>query len=110
MTADVAAPVKRCPACDQTKPIEAFSRDRTKADGRTWRCRDCAKAAWQAKHPPKPKPACANCQARWHGRWCANALFGPPCPCPCCAVLGLNGPFELSDPTAPDGADVGEVA
>jgi hypothetical protein len=100
---------KRCGACRETKPSSAFGRDRSRGDGLTWRCRDCGNAADRAKpkRPKaiKPRPACANCKHGRHGRWCIASLFGPWCPCGCRAVLGLAGPFELGDPTAPDGAD-----
>ena len=40
---------------------------------------------------------CHNCRNRHHGDRCQ----GPPCACRCRAMLGLNGPFEGGDPTAP---------
>lgn len=68
---------------------------------------------------PKPRYAtrrrpvartCRNCRRGSHGRWCAASLFGPWCPCRCRAVLGLDGPFEGADPTAPEAAEFEGVA
>lgn len=35
---------KHCSACDQTKPVEAFGRDRTRKDGLAAWCRACLNA------------------------------------------------------------------
>jgi hypothetical protein len=45
--------VKRCPACGETKPLEAFAIDRWRADGRKSSCRACdsaRSAAYYAAH------------------------------------------------------------
>jgi len=97
---------KRCGACRHRLPRTAFGTDRSRGDGLTWRCRDCLNAAQRARQKrPKPRPACANCKAGRHGRWCCASLYGPACPCRCRVVLGLDGPFEGGDPTAPTAAD-----
>src|SRR5690625_4875960 len=36
--------MKTCTKCGQTKPIDAYHRDRQKRDGRTPLCRECVKA------------------------------------------------------------------
>jgi hypothetical protein len=44
---------KRCWACGETKPVEAFNRNRSRHDGRQTRCRACENAAgraWKAAH------------------------------------------------------------
>jgi hypothetical protein len=50
---------------------------------------------------------CQACRTRRHGPACD----GDGCVCRCRAMLGLDGPFEGGDPTAPDATDqVGWVA
>jgi hypothetical protein len=39
---------KRCGACGETKPLEAFGRDRSRPDGLLWRCKDCGREPNQA--------------------------------------------------------------
>lgn len=49
---------KRCPKCGDTKPVAAFSRDKTRKDGLQTRCKTCdvtANAAWQRANPEKVK-------------------------------------------------------
>ena len=36
--------LKHCPRCGQDKPLDKFSRDRRRADGRQTYCKDCAKS------------------------------------------------------------------
>lgn len=36
--------LKTCSKCKQVKPLDDFSRDRTRSDGRRTRCRDCERA------------------------------------------------------------------
>jgi hypothetical protein len=51
-----------------------------------------------------PRPGgflCLSCVGHEHGVMC----WGRACPCTCRAVLGLDGPFEGRDPTAPTDAD-----
>jgi len=104
--------VKRCGKCRQELPLVAFSLDRYRRDGLAWRCKPCSRAAqraYPAKRPDRPhrrrptKSTCRNCRNRKHGRWCSA------CPCRCRAVLGLDGPFDFGDPTAPDGAGPDDV-
>jgi len=63
-----------------------------------------AKPRYAARRRPVAR-TCRNCRAGSHGRWCCASLYGPWCPCRCRAVLGLDGPFEGGDPTAPTAAD-----
>jgi hypothetical protein len=44
---------------------------------------------------------CGHCRGRCHGDLCQ----ADGCTCTCRAVLGLAGPFEYDDPTAPDAID-----
>lgn len=37
----VAPTEKRCPSCDQTKPVSAFARDSSRSDGLRGQCRVC---------------------------------------------------------------------
>jgi hypothetical protein len=103
---DAADPVKWCPTCEHVKALADFAVDRSRGDGRKWQCRVCVNAANRARaaakreatEPPQP---CRNCKDGRHGCWCVASLFGPWCPCRCRVVLGLAGPFEGGDPTAP---------
>lgn len=55
--------MKTCSLCGQAKPSQDFYRDRTRADGRTHRCKECDKAkawAWQRANREK---ACATRRA-----------------------------------------------
>jgi len=36
---------KQCPLCGERKPMEAFWRNRAKADGRAYLCKDCGNLA-----------------------------------------------------------------
>jgi hypothetical protein len=104
---------KRCRgACGQDLPLVAFCLDRSKRDGLNWRCRACQRDAKRGARtqPKRVNGICRNCRSGRHGRWCLASLFGPWCPCGCRAVLGLDGPFEFADPSAPDGADLEGVA
>jgi hypothetical protein len=58
---------KRCWKCETTKPVSAFSRDKSRQDGLQPVCRPCAKAAraaWLEKNPDGQKKAWA--------KWYAN--------------------------------------
>ena len=53
---------KQCSKCRETKPVDGFSRDRSRKDGLCSRCKECrnpAAAAWRAAHPDKAKAASA---------------------------------------------------
>jgi hypothetical protein len=41
---------KTCTHCGTEKPIEAFNKNKNTADGHSMWCRDCMKAAYDAKH------------------------------------------------------------
>lgn len=104
---------KRCGACGQVKGPTGFHTDRSRPDGLSWSCRACRNATDRERTPRKRERTpqlCPNCQNRRHGHACTAAIFGPWCPCKCRAVLGLDGPFEFPDPTAPAPARIEEVA
>lgn len=42
--------MKTCTKCKETKPISAFSKDKSRKDGRTPGCRDCRKAYDQQRY------------------------------------------------------------
>jgi len=47
---------KRCPKCTKVKPLDDFSADRSRADGRSTHCRTCryaANAQWRKGNPEK---------------------------------------------------------
>lgn len=48
---------KVCVQCRFTKPHDAFAKDRSRPDGRAYRCRDCLNASARAKYVRKPRPA-----------------------------------------------------
>jgi hypothetical protein len=100
---------KRCGSCKQWKGPTAFCRDNSRGDGLFYRCRACVSSEKRARRrglpppeppPPPPPSPCARCQARQHGPVCLGPSVG--CGCRCRAMLGLEGPFEFGDPTAPD--------
>jgi hypothetical protein len=47
-------PDKRCPTCGQVKPVEKFHHDRTRSDGRCFRCAPCQNAS-QRRYQKTPK-------------------------------------------------------
>lgn len=112
MTATIAVATKRCPNCKADKPLAAFGRDAARGDGLTYRCRDCRGATERAsaakRRHAKAKAvdgACHPCRKRRHGPACQGGMLGMACSCRCRMVLGLAGPFEGGDPTAPDGPE-----
>lgn len=46
---------KHCTRCGQTKPLEAFGRDRSAPDGLTHRCRDCRREAQRDRYAANPE-------------------------------------------------------
>lgn len=68
----------------------------------SWRCRcvlcrdahAAAKRIWQ-----RWRGLCAECRDGQHGPMCRGLAVG--CGCRCRPMLGLAGPFEHGDPTAP---------
>lgn len=48
--------VKRCSVCGESRPLDAFGKDRGRPDGREHRCRDCRAARRAATYVPRPKP------------------------------------------------------
>lgn len=44
---------KRCPRCEVEKPIEAFSNDKNRNDGKQAICRDCDRIAKDARKRPE---------------------------------------------------------
>lgn len=78
----------------------------------TCRIIGCRDPGCEASPHQKPKPqfarlrrpvrgTCRNCRTGRHGNGCCVALVDPACPCRCRAVLGLAGPFDFADPSAP---------
>lgn len=58
---------KRCPRCGETKPLEDFPPNRTKASGRHSYCRPCMNAyhrAWDRAHPEHGAPRVRDYRAR----------------------------------------------
>lgn len=55
--------------------------------------------------PTRPT-ICRQCQDGYHGPRCGAAFFAGYCPCRCRTFLGLDGPFECGDPTAPTPEDL----
>ena len=49
--------MKHCRTCQETKPAEAFNKERRKRDGLQAKCRDCEKAYYQA-HKVEHKARC----------------------------------------------------
>jgi hypothetical protein len=47
---------KRCSACKQEKPRDAFAVDRSRPDGRTYWCRDCRNDRANQRYQPRPRP------------------------------------------------------
>jgi NAD-dependent SIR2 family protein deacetylase len=47
---------KRCPKCGETKPLDAFRRDRSKKQGRFSRCRECERQYERARCPKSTAP------------------------------------------------------
>jgi hypothetical protein len=45
--------MKRCPNCGTTKPLSAFHRDKTKANGHVSRCKDCSNAKDRVEYDPE---------------------------------------------------------
>lgn len=45
--------MKRCPCCGLTKPLDQFSRNRTRKDGVQSRCKACESAKQKARYQPK---------------------------------------------------------
>jgi hypothetical protein len=93
--------VKRCPTCGITKEPTGFFHDPRRSDGLSTMCKACRLAYKRGR--PIGAPVCEPCGNRQHGPRCSGAPVG--CPCRCRAMLGLNGPFEGGDPTAPDVTD-----
>ena len=58
------AGLKRCYACDLSKPFEAFSRDKSRSDGMQPRCKACYTAYKTARNPPKPRVTAEEKRAR----------------------------------------------
>lgn len=99
---------KRCTTCHAMKPLTAFHRRTASSDGYRGTCRECRNATDRKCRPERHRlngGPCERCQARQHGHLC----FGPAagCECRCRAMLGLEGPFEFGDPTAPNALDWG---
>jgi hypothetical protein len=98
---------KLCSSCKQRKGPTAFHRDNSRGDGLYYRCRACVSAEKAARRQGRPPPStleralpdCERCRDHQHGPLC----LGPSadCGCRCRAMLGLEGPFEFGDPTAP---------
>jgi len=42
--------IKKCSKCNQSKPLEAFSKDKANPDGLRYYCRDCMSVAWKAAY------------------------------------------------------------
>lgn len=62
---------KRCPQCEQVKPLDAYYRDKRRDDGRDFYCKECRdgrgaalRARRAAERPPTPKRTEKRC------RWC----------------------------------------
>jgi len=52
--------MKRCPGCNQTKPVEDFAKNRTRPDGLQLWCRDCialANRKWYAREGQERRKA-----------------------------------------------------
>ena len=47
---------KRCTKCGETKPLDAFHRDRSKKLGRRSRCRECERQYERIYHPKSTAP------------------------------------------------------
>ena len=47
---------KRCTGCGETKPLDAFRRDRSKKQGRCSRCRECDRQYERARRPKSTAP------------------------------------------------------
>jgi len=47
---------KRCSDCKQVKPRAAFFADRTRADGLSYRCRDCRNGAARSRYIKRGRP------------------------------------------------------
>jgi len=56
------APDKRCPACDTSKPLDAFPVCKRSSSGVASYCKACKNAKWHAAHP---QDASARLQERW---------------------------------------------
>lgn len=48
---------KQCSSCNETKPVSAFAKDRSRSDGLTYRCRACRNAGARGSYSPKERPA-----------------------------------------------------
>jgi hypothetical protein len=47
--------VKRCYSCGETKPLELFSRHRSRSDGRKAECKRCTKIDWAKRRCQSPE-------------------------------------------------------
>lgn len=48
--------LKRCTICCEWKAVDLFNADRTRSDGRSARCKRCAKAIWRRRSLRSNKP------------------------------------------------------
>jgi hypothetical protein len=71
----------------------------------SWRCRCvlCREAHADSKRIRVGKGRCGSCRDSQHGVQCRGPVAG--CCCRCRPMLGLEGPFEFGDPTAPTVVD-----
>ena len=56
--------LKQCCKCLETKPLELFYRDKSRADGRTPRCANCPYKKIGHAHLVKPDKLCNRCKVR----------------------------------------------
>lgn len=66
---DIMAVMKRCPKCEESKPLDAFHKDRRRRDGLFSRCKTCSSREERAKWADPAKRAKASEAYReWHQR------------------------------------------
>lgn len=97
----------RCSRCNELKGPTAFHRDPRNRSGLRGVCRTCnnterreaRRRGTRAVVRQQTTTPCERCRDRQHGVRCLGVSAG--CGCRCRPMLGLEGPFEFGDPTAP---------
>ena len=51
--------MKTCSKCKEEKPLDAFSKDRTRADGLNYRCKTCKSAEASLRYKEDPEKVCS---------------------------------------------------
>ena len=93
--------MKRCIWCDETKPPDAFHRNKNEPDGRTPQCGECRNARRRETGERRP---CAQCgrefAARSGGRYCSRVCHGASkvtAVTVACAVCGAGFTVKAAD-------------